>query len=89
MSNLRIAGLIIGVIGLIATFFIYRGPKWKRSNFVLFALFNISLIAVSINPNIINSIRDALSLIKLKEAEYLPCLLSLTFSYCFIFCLPS
>ncbi len=62
MSNLRIAGLIIGVIGLIATFFIYRGPKWKRANFVLLALFNISLITVSINPNVLNVIRDALSL---------------------------
>ncbi len=71
MSNLRIAGLIIGVIGLIATFFIYRGPKWKRSNFVLFALFNISLIAVSINPNVLNAIRDALSLHKAQRGRIL------------------
>jgi len=62
MSNLRIIGLVIGFIGLIFTFLIYRGPKWKRSNFVLFAIFNIVLITVSINPNILNAIRDALSL---------------------------
>jgi hypothetical protein len=62
MSNLRIAGIIIGIIGLLTTFLIYRGPKWKRLNFVLLTLFNLCLISVSINPNIVNFIRDALSL---------------------------
>ncbi|MBW1848755.1 MAG: glycosyltransferase family 2 protein [Deltaproteobacteria bacterium] len=62
ISNLRIAGVIIGIIGLIATFLIYRGPNWKRLNFVLFALFNLCLIAISINPNLLNAVRDALSL---------------------------
>jgi hypothetical protein len=62
MSNLRIAGTIIGVIGLIATFIIYRGPKWKRANFILFAFFNLCLITVSLNPNVVNFVRDALSL---------------------------
>jgi len=62
MSNLRILGLIIGVVGLISTFLIYRGPKWNRSTFSLFILFNISLITVSINPNILNSLRAILSL---------------------------
>lgn len=62
MSNLRIAGFIVGIIGLIATFVIYRGPKWKRANFVLFTLFNLSLIIVCLNPNVVNFIRDMLAL---------------------------
>lgn len=62
MSNLRILGLIIGVVGLISTFLIYRGPKWKRANFVLFTLFSLSLIIVSINPDVVNFIRDMLAL---------------------------
>jgi len=62
MSNLRLAGIILGVIGLIATFIIYRGPKWKRANFVLFTLFNFSLIIVSLNPDVVNFIRDMLAL---------------------------
>ena len=62
MSNLRIFGLILGIIGLLTTFLVYRGPKWKRANFVLLALFNVSLILVVINPDILNSIRDVLSL---------------------------
>jgi hypothetical protein len=67
MSSLRLVGLIIGVLGLIATFLFYRGPKWKRFNFVFFSLFNISLIAVAINPNVVNFLRDLLSL---QEYQY-------------------
>jgi len=62
MSNLRIAGIIIGILGLLATFLIYRGPKWKRANFILFSLFNLCLIASGINPNLVNILRDMLSL---------------------------
>ena len=45
-----------------ATFIIYRGPKWKRANFVLFTLFNLSLVIVSLNPDVVNFIRDMLAL---------------------------
>jgi hypothetical protein len=62
MSGLRIVGLIIGIAGLVSTFLVFRGPKWKRLNFVVFSLFNIALIAVTINPNVVNFVRDLLSL---------------------------
>jgi hypothetical protein len=62
MSNLRIIGFIVGIAGLITTFVIYRGPKWKRGNFVLFTLFNLSLIIVCLNPDVVNFIRDMLAL---------------------------
>ncbi|MBW1993277.1 MAG: DUF2304 family protein [Deltaproteobacteria bacterium] len=62
MSSLRLFGLVVGIVGLLATFFIYRGPKWKRFNFFFFTLFNIGLIIISLNPNIINALRDMLSL---------------------------
>jgi hypothetical protein len=62
MSGLRVAALIIGLIGLISTFLIYRGPKWKRMNFIFYSMVNVSLIAVSINPNIVNFLRDLLAL---------------------------
>ncbi len=67
MSSLRIVGLIFGIAGLIATFLFYRGPKWNRFNFVFFSLFNLSLIAVTINPNVVNFLRDLLSL---QEYQY-------------------
>lgn len=67
MSNLRIIGLVIGIVGFICTFLIYRGPKWKRSNFVLFSIFNLGLIVIAINPNTVNFVRDALSL---QEYQY-------------------
>ena len=62
MSNLRIFGLVLGIIGLLATFLIYRGPKWKRANFVLWAIFSLSLIAVAVNPNLVDFIRNLLLL---------------------------
>ena len=62
MSNLRLIGLLIGFIGLFATFIIYRGPRWNRSNFILLMFFNLSLVTVCINPNVLNALRDALAL---------------------------
>ena len=64
MSNLRIIGLIIGLAGLISTFLFFRGPKWKRSNFLFFSIFNFSLIVITVNPNAVNFLRDLLSLQK-------------------------
>lgn len=54
MSNLRLTGLIVGLFGLLMTFRVYRGPRWKRLNFVLLGTFSIAIIAVSVNPDIVN-----------------------------------
>ena len=64
MSSLRLVGAIIGFLGLFATFYVYRGARWNRLNFIFFMLLNLSLIAVTINPNILNALRDALALHK-------------------------
>jgi hypothetical protein len=53
---------MIGIVGLMVTFYVYRGVRWNKSNFVLLALLNISLITVTLQPNILNVLRDALSL---------------------------
>lgn len=62
MSNLRIIGLIIGIVGLITTFLFFRGTKWKKTGFILFSAINLCLIIVSINPESINFLRDMLYL---------------------------
>jgi hypothetical protein len=62
MSNLRLIGLIAGIIGLVATFLIYRGARWNRANFIFFTLFNLFLITITINPESINFLRDLLAL---------------------------
>jgi hypothetical protein len=67
MSNLRIAGIIVGMLGLLVTFLMYRGPKWKKGNFILFSLFNLSLVVACVNPNLVNFLRDLLSL---QEYQY-------------------
>ena len=64
MSTLRLLGCVLGVLGLVATFYVYRGTRWNRINFIFFMLLNFSLIAVTINPNILNALRDALALNK-------------------------
>jgi hypothetical protein len=67
MSNLRLFGILVGALGIIFTFLKYRGPKWKRLNFISFIFFNLCLIIVCIDPNVVNIARDMLSL---QEYQY-------------------
>ncbi len=64
MSNLRIFGIIVGILGLLLTFLRYRGSRWKRSNFVLSSLFSFCLVVTCIDPDSVNFVRDLLSLQK-------------------------
>ena len=75
MSGLRLVGLTIGILGLILTFLIYRGPKWKRLNFLFFSFFNLALIAITLNPNVVNFLRDLLSLQKYQYGRILALLI--------------
>jgi hypothetical protein len=75
MSNLRIFGLVLGLLLLVITFVSYRGPRWKRWNFTLFALFSLGLIAVSIDPDLLNFFRDALSLGKASRGRIISLLI--------------
>jgi hypothetical protein len=62
ISNLRLIGIIIGTIGLVGTFLLYRGPKWNRLNFILLTVFNVALVMICINPDFVNFVRDILML---------------------------
>jgi hypothetical protein len=62
MSTLRLLGLIIGVLSLLLTFSVYRGPRWKKGNFILLGIFSISLILVSLNPDVLNIVAGILKL---------------------------
>jgi hypothetical protein len=75
MSNLRLFGLAFGIMGLIATFLFYRGPKWNRFNFLLLSLFNLSLIVVTVNPASINFFRDFLALQEQQRGRLLALLI--------------
>lgn len=52
----------MGAIGLVISFIVFRGPNWKRNNFVLLSLVNLSLILVSLRPDSVNFLRDAFAL---------------------------
>jgi len=75
MSNLRLIGLAFGIIGLVATFLIYRGAKWNRFNFIFFSLFNLFLVVITINPDSINFLQDLLSLQKQQRGRLLALLI--------------
>ena len=62
ISGLRIAGLVIGLFGLFITFRIYRGPRWNRKNFIFSGIFSLSLVIVSANPNVLNTLTEILKL---------------------------
>ncbi len=62
MSNLRIISLVVGFISLLLSFAIFRGPRWRRSNFILFGILSLLLIGSSLNPNLLNTIMSILAL---------------------------
>ena len=75
ISGLRIIGLIIGIVGLFVTFTIYRGPRWKRKNFVFFGLFSLGLITVSASPDVLNLTADILKLEREQRGRILALLI--------------
>jgi hypothetical protein len=75
MSGLRIAGLIVGLLGLYITFTIYRGPRWKRKNFVFFGMFSLCLIVISISPDVVNLAADLLKLEQRQRGRILALLI--------------
>ena len=62
MSNLRIIGIIIGLLGFFLCLKTFRGPRWNRKNFVISGIISLSLIIVCINPDTVNIARNMLSL---------------------------
>ena len=62
LSSLRFIGLLIGIVGLFITFIIFRGPRWKRKNFIFFGLFSLCLIIVSVKPDVLNRVAEFLKL---------------------------
>ncbi|MDY6822561.1 MAG: glycosyltransferase family 2 protein [Thermodesulfobacteriota bacterium] len=66
MSNLRILGLALGIILFFLSFRLFRGEKWNRLNFFLFSASGMFLVALSIDPSIVNILQGMLAL---KGAE--------------------
>ncbi len=85
MSSLRIAGLIIGLIGFYITFTMYRGPRWKKMNFVISGLFSLGILLVSINPNVLNLITNILQLKMEQRGRILALLIGSNIMLWFIF----
>ena len=85
LSGLRIAGLIIGIIGLYVTLTIYRGPRWKRKNFIFFGMFSLGLIIVSVNPDVLNHVAEILKLEQKQRGRVLALLIGSNIALWFLF----
>jgi hypothetical protein len=84
MSNLRIVGLIVGIFGLFLTFRIFRGPRWKRGNFIVFGIFSLFLITISVDPNVLNTVAEILKLDTRQRGRVLALLIGSNISLWFI-----
>ena len=85
MSGLRILGLVVGLVGLVSTFRVYRGPKWKRFNFVVSAIFSLFIVCISLNPNLLNSLAGIFALEKQERGRILLLLILSSFALWFLF----
>ena len=85
MSGLRIFGLVIGLLGLFSTFRIYRGPRWKRFNFAVSAIFSLFIVCISLNPNLLNRFMGMFALQQAERGRILLLLILSSFALWFLF----
>lgn len=71
LSLLRIVGLFAGIVTMAAAFLYYRGPRWNRSGFLLFAFVAASLAVISADPATVNGLPRLLSLDSASNARLL------------------
>jgi len=76
MSSLRIFGIIVGIIGILLSFRMFRGEKWHRQNFLLFSCFAFGLLIIAINPDFVNIVPGMLNLEQVQRGRILALLIS-------------
>jgi GT2 family glycosyltransferase len=75
MSNLRLIGMIAGCFLFLLSFRIFRGQRWNRANFFLFAASGLFLFALSLNPSLINILQRMLALDDAEKGRLLALLI--------------
>ncbi|MBF0528718.1 MAG: glycosyltransferase [Deltaproteobacteria bacterium] len=58
ISNIRLIGVALGLVGFIIVFIHFRGARWRRNSFVLLTMCSIAILAVSIDPDLVNVAQD-------------------------------
>jgi len=84
MSSLRIIGTFIGIIGFFLSFFLFRGPKWRKSNFIFINFLSLIIVAISINPNFTNFLADIFALEEYQRGRILALLIVSNFVLLFL-----
>ena len=62
MSNIRIVGILLAIFSAGFASVYFRGPRWNCLSFAAIWLFAIALLVVSLDPDSIDSLRDAFNL---------------------------
>ncbi len=62
MSSLRLIGMIVGILFFVFSFRVFRGQKWNRFNFFLFAASGLFLFSFSLNPALIDVLQRMMAL---------------------------
>jgi Ca2+/Na+ antiporter len=83
MSNIRLLGMVVGVACFFLSFRIFRGQKWNRANFFLFASSGLFLFALSFNPSLINILQRMLALDYAEQGRLLALLIFAVVVMCF------
>ncbi|MDA3916044.1 MAG: glycosyltransferase family 2 protein [Deltaproteobacteria bacterium] len=84
MSNLRIIGILIGIVGVLLSFRFFRGQKWNRQNFLFMLSSSFCLGLIAWNPDIVNSIQSILSLELAERGRILALLICATLVLWFV-----
>ncbi len=77
ISSLRLFGILIGSLIFLLSFIYFRGHRWNRFNFFIMTCFSAGLVAVSINPDIVNILRRMMNLEQAEQGRIIAMLICL------------
>ena len=80
MSYLRIFGLIIGLVGIYLAIIKYRGVTWNKWQFSISFLLAASILAISVNPDLIDTLPYVFNLQDNERGRLLSLMLIAIFS---------
>ena len=84
MSSLRIFGMIVGFVGILLSFKMFRGRRWNRYGFLLFVSFSLGLLIISLEPAIVNIIPQILNLEEVQRGRIIALLICSNIALWFI-----
>lgn len=85
MSELRVFGLVLGLIGIYFAFSNYRGVNWKKSQFMVTLFFSLACMFISLAPGLIDFLPRALNMEDGERGRLLALIITAIFVLFFLF----